>query len=39
MDNAGESFDMANAELLGLEEVNGIVLHPEHTILGFIAMP
>ena len=39
MDNTGESWDMANAELLGLQEANGIVFHPEHTILGFITIP
>ena len=39
MDNADGSFDMANAELLGLREANGIVFHQEHTVLGFIAIP
>ena len=39
MDNTGESWDMANAELLGLEEANGIVFHPEHQVLGFITIP
>jgi len=36
MDNAGDSWDMANAELLGLEEANGIVFNPNAQVLGFL---
>ena len=36
MDNTGESWDMANAELLGLEEANGIVFNLNAQILGFL---
>ena len=36
MDNAGESWDMANADLIGLEEANGIVFKPEAQVLGFL---
>ena len=35
----GPSWDMANAELLGLEEANGIVFNPNAQVLGFIAIP
>ena len=30
---------MANAELLGLEEANGIVFNPNAQVLGFVAIP
>lgn len=36
MDSTGDSWDMANAELLGLEEANGIVFNPNAQVLGFI---
>ena len=36
MDNTGDSWDMANAELLGLEEANGIVFNPNAQVLGFL---
>ena len=36
LDNHGPSWDMANAELLGLEEANGIVFNPNAQILGFL---
>ena len=36
MDNTGASWDMANAELLGLEEANGIVFNQNAQILGFL---
>jgi hypothetical protein len=36
MDNTGDSWDMANAELLGLQEANGIVFNPNAQVLGFI---
>jgi hypothetical protein len=36
MDNTGESWDMANAELLGLEEASGIVFNQNAQILGFL---
>jgi hypothetical protein len=36
MDNTGDSWDMANAELLGLEEANGIVFNRNAQILGFL---
>ena len=39
MDNEGDSWDMANAELLGLEEANGIVFNQNAQILGFVAIP
>ena len=35
-ENAGFSWDMANAELLGLEEANGIVFRQNAQILGFL---
>ena len=34
--NTGASWDMANAELLGLEEANGIVFNQNAQILGFV---
>lgn len=37
--NDGESWDMANAELLGLEEANGIVFNPESQVLGYLELP
>lgn len=39
MDNAGDSWDMANAELLGLEEANGIVFNQNAQILGYLELP
>lgn len=36
MDNTGDSWDMANAELLGLEEANGIVFNQNAQVLGFL---
>ena len=36
LDNTGDSWDMANAELLGLEEANGIVFNRNAQILGFL---
>jgi len=36
MDNSGDGWDMANAELLGLEEANGIVFNPNAQVLGFL---
>ena len=36
MDNTGDSWDMANAELIGLEEANGIVFNPNAQVLGFL---
>ena len=36
MDNTGDGWDMANAELLGLEEANGIVFNPNAQVLGFL---
>ncbi|MGH2382491.1 MAG: hypothetical protein ACRDG7_14910 [Candidatus Limnocylindria bacterium] len=38
-DNDGPSWDMANAELLGLEEANGIVFRQESQILGYLELP
>lgn len=39
IDNAGPSWDMANADLLGLEEANGIVFNQEAQILGYLELP
>ena len=36
MDNTGDSWDMANAELIGIEEANGIVFNPNAQVLGFL---
>ena len=36
MANDGPEFDMANAEMLLLQEANGIVFRPESQILGFL---
>ena len=36
MDNAGDGWDMANAELIGIEEVNGIIFNPNAQVLGFL---
>jgi len=36
MDNTGDSWDMANAELLGLQEANGIVFNDNAQVLGFL---
>ncbi|HEX2766785.1 MAG TPA: hypothetical protein VHR55_09155 [Candidatus Limnocylindria bacterium] len=38
MDSDGPSWDMANAELLGLEEANGIVFQRDAQVLGFIEL-
>lgn len=37
--NDGDSWDMANAELLGLEEANGIVFHQGAQVLGYLELP
>ena len=37
--NDGESWDMANAELLGLEEANGIVFNRAAQVLGYLETP
>lgn len=37
--NDGPSWDMANAELIGLEEANGIVFRQNAQILGFLELP
>ena len=37
--NDGPSWDMANAELLLLEEANGIVFRQESQILGYLQLP
>jgi hypothetical protein len=39
MDNEGPDWDMASAELLGLEEANGIVFRQEAQVLGFLELP
>jgi PBP1b-binding outer membrane lipoprotein LpoB len=39
MDSEGDSWDMANAELLGLEEANGIVFNQDAQILGYLELP
>jgi hypothetical protein len=39
MDNEGSSWDMANAELLGLEEADGIVFLQGAQVLGFLELP
>ena len=36
MDNTGDSWDMANAEPLGLQEANGIVFSLNAQVLGFL---
>ena len=36
MDNTGNSWDMANAELIGIQEANGIVFNPNAQVLGFV---
>ena len=38
IENDGDSWDMANAELLGLEEANGIVFNQNAQVLGFLAI-
>lgn len=37
--NDGDSWDMANAELLGLEEANGIVFNRAAQVLGYLELP
>ena len=37
--NDGPGWDMANAELLGLEEANGIVFNQGAQVLGYLEMP
>jgi len=37
--NDGPSWDMANAELLGLEEANGIVFNQAAQVLGYHELP
>jgi hypothetical protein len=39
MPNDGDSWDMANAELLGLQEANGIVFLEDAQVLGYIELP
>jgi hypothetical protein len=39
MDADGPSWDMANAEMLGLEEANGIVFKQDAQVLGFVELP
>jgi hypothetical protein len=39
MDNTGTSWDLANAELLNLEEANGIVFRQGAQVLGFLELP
>jgi hypothetical protein len=39
MDADGPSWDMANAEMLGLEEANGIVFLQDAQVLGFVELP
>ena len=36
MDNTEDNWDMANAELLGLQEANGIVFKQDAQVLGFL---
>ena len=38
IDSDGPSWDMANAELLGLEEANGIVFKRDAQVLGFVEL-
>ena len=37
--NDGEAWDMAHAELLGLEEANGIVFNRGAQVLGYLELP
>ena len=37
--NDGDMWDMANAEMLGLEEANGIVFRQDTDILGTLELP
>ena len=37
--NDGDTWDMANAELLGLEEANGILFRQDAQVLGFVELP
>jgi hypothetical protein len=39
MANDGDSWDMANAELLGLQEANGIVFVEDAQVLGYVELP
>ena len=39
MENDGTSWDMANAELIGLEEANGIIFRQQAQILGYLELP
>jgi hypothetical protein len=38
-ENDGPGWDMANADLLGLEEANGIVFKQDAQVLGFLELP
>ena len=38
-ENDGPGWDMANADLLGLEEANGIVFKQGSQVLGFVELP
>ncbi len=37
--NEGSMWDMANAELLGLEEANGIIFQQDAQVLGTLELP
>ena len=37
--NDGPTWDMANADAIGLEEANGIVFKPNSQVLGFLELP
>lgn len=39
LENDGPGWDMANAELLGLEEANGIVFNQNAQVLGYLELP
>jgi hypothetical protein len=39
LENDGPGWDMANAELLGLEEANGIVFSQNAQVLGYLELP
>ena len=39
MENDGPSWDTANADLLGLEEANGIVFNQTAQVLGYLELP
>ena len=37
--NDGPTWDMANADVIGLQEANGIVFKPDSQVLGFLEIP